>query len=185
MGGAFPKRRITPICWTPPMALPCRRSRWDIRCRRSVTDVLGEVAEVSAVLATQRAQAFMFDTKEILPVSAPDQVLVSGALVSGAPISVHYRGGMVRDGAGLLWEINGTKGDIRISGPMGHAQLVPLALKGAQGAWLSAPPRSLPYQHPPSMASYNGNPDIGTAPSSVINTCSSNLTPSRPPTSPI
>jgi predicted dehydrogenase len=40
---------------------------------------------------------------------------------------------MARDGDGLLWEINGTKGDIRVSGPFGHAQFVPLSLKGAWG----------------------------------------------------
>jgi predicted dehydrogenase len=59
--------------------------------------------------------------------------LVSGLLANGAPVSIHYRGGMARDGDGLLWEINGTKGDIRVSGPFGHAQFVPLLLKGAQG----------------------------------------------------
>jgi hypothetical protein len=33
---------------------------------------------------------------------------VSGVLTNGAPVSIHYRGGMARDGDGLLWEINGT-----------------------------------------------------------------------------
>ena len=65
--------------------------------------------------------------------SAPDQVLVNGTLVNGAPISIHYRGGMPRDGAGLLWEINGTKGDIRVTAPYGHTQMVQLSLSGAQG----------------------------------------------------
>lgn len=99
----------------------------------ALRDVLGEVAEVSAVLATRRTSALALDTGETLPVSAPDQVLVSGLLASGAPLSIHYRGGSARDGDGLLWEINGTEGDIRVSGPSGHAQMVQLSLAGARG----------------------------------------------------
>jgi predicted dehydrogenase len=99
----------------------------------ALTDVLGKFADVSSVLATRRTTALVADTGETLPVSAPDQVLVSGLLANGAPVSIHYRGGMARDGDGLLWEINGTKGDIRVSGPFGHAQLVPLLLMGARG----------------------------------------------------
>ncbi len=55
--------------------------------------VLGEVAEVSAVLATRRRTALGLDTGKTLPVSAPDQVLASGVFASGVPISIHYRGG--------------------------------------------------------------------------------------------
>ena len=65
--------------------------------------------------------------------SAPDQVLVIGVLANGAALSIHYRGGTARDGDGLFWEINGTEGDIRVSGPSGHTQMVPLSLKGARG----------------------------------------------------
>ena len=100
----------------------------------ALMDVLGEVAEVSAVLTTRRTSALAVDTGERLSVSAPDQVLVSGLLANGATLSIHYRGGTARDGDGLFWEINGTEGDIRVSGPSrGHAQLVPLSLKGARG----------------------------------------------------
>lgn len=99
----------------------------------ALTSVLAEVAEVSAVLATRRTTALVVDTAETLPVSAPDQVLVSGVLASGAPLSIHYRGGTARDGDGLFWEINGTEGDIRVSGSSGHTQMVQLSLKGARG----------------------------------------------------
>jgi len=94
----------------------------------AIRDVLGEVGRVSAVLATRRPTARALDTGNVLPVTAPDQVLVSGLLESGAPISIHYRGGASRDPVGLLWEINGTKGDIRLTAPSGHLQMVPLHL---------------------------------------------------------
>ncbi len=83
-----------------------------------VDEVLGGVASLSSVLATRRPTALVADSGETLPVTAPDQVLVSGVLRGGAPLSIHYRGGMPRDGKGLLWEINGTKGDLRLTGPL-------------------------------------------------------------------
>jgi predicted dehydrogenase len=99
----------------------------------ALRDVFGDVAEVSSVLATRRPKALAADTGEVLPVTAPDQVLVSAVFASGVPASIHYRGGAARDGDGLLWEINGTEGDIRVSGPSGHTQMVQLSLKGARG----------------------------------------------------
>lgn len=95
--------------------------------------VFGEVAEVSALLATRRSTAIAADTGEVLPASAPDQVLVDGVFDTGVPFSIHYRGGAARDGDGLFWEINGTDGDIRVSGASGHTQMVQLSLKGARG----------------------------------------------------
>jgi hypothetical protein len=68
----------------------------------ALTSMLRDVAEVSAVLTTRRTTALAASTGEVLPVSAPDQVLVSGILASGAPISLHYRGGASRDGDGLF-----------------------------------------------------------------------------------
>jgi len=99
----------------------------------ALRDVLGDIAELSAVLATRRQTAKALDTGETLPVTAPDQVLVSGVLAGGAPISIHMRGGQPRDGHGLLWEINGTEGDLRLTGPSGHTQMVQLTLEGARG----------------------------------------------------
>jgi predicted dehydrogenase len=113
----------------------------------ALKDVLGEVAEVSAVLATRRPTALAADTGEMLPVSAPDQVLVSATLAGGAPLSIHYRGGAARDGDGLLWEINGTEGDIRVSGPSGHTQMVQLSLAGARGEENSFRPLAVPASY--------------------------------------
>ena len=99
----------------------------------ALRDVFGDIADVSSVLAVRRPAALVVDTGETLPATAPDQVLVSGVFASGVPISIHYRGGAARDGDGLFWEIHGTEGDIRMSGPSGHTQMVQLALTGARG----------------------------------------------------
>jgi hypothetical protein len=60
----------------------------------------------TAVLAIRRISVLALDTGETLPMTAPDQVLVSGLLRSGTPVSIHYRGGEAR-GVGLVWEISG------------------------------------------------------------------------------
>jgi predicted dehydrogenase len=99
----------------------------------ALRDVLGDIDALSAVLATRRKTAKALDTGETLPVTAPDQVLVSAMLASGAPLSIHFRGGQPRDGNGLLWEVNGSAGDLRITGPSGHTQMVQLSLEGARG----------------------------------------------------
>lgn len=97
----------------------------------AVLDVLGEVAQVSALMANRRNTVVALDTGETLPTNAPDQVLINGLLASGAPLSIHYRGGLAR-GTGLAWEINGTRGDIRVTGPSGHTQMIDLSVEGGR-----------------------------------------------------
>jgi predicted dehydrogenase len=113
----------------------------------ALMSVLGPVAEVSAVTARRRDSAMNVDTGQAVSMTAEDQVLVCGILASGAPLSVHYRGGMAH-GSGLCWEINGTEGDLRITGRGGHAQLVQLALSGGRGDAANLDPIGLP----PSLA---------------------------------
>lgn len=97
-------------------------------------DVLGDMDRAHAVLATRRPTARALDTGETLAVTAPDQIVASGTLKSGAPVSMHYRGGMPREGSGLLWEINGTDADLRLTGVNGHVQTQIPVLQIAKGA---------------------------------------------------
>jgi predicted dehydrogenase len=113
----------------------------------ALRDVFGDLTEVSSVLAVRRPTALAVDTGETLPVTAPDQVLVSGVFASGVPISIHYRGGVPRDGGGMFWEIQGTEGDIRVSGPSGHTQMVQLSLKGARGEEKTFRPLAVPASY--------------------------------------
>lgn len=113
----------------------------------ALRSVFGDIAEVSAVLATRRPTVLAVDSGEVLPVTAPDQVLVSGVFASGVPVSIHYRGGPSRDGEGLFWEIHGTEGDIRVSGSSGHAQMVRLSLSGAHGDEKTFRPLEVPASY--------------------------------------
>jgi predicted dehydrogenase len=99
----------------------------------ALRDVLGEVDELSAVLANRRTRVKALDTGDMLPMTSHDQVLFSGVMTSGAPISFHFRGGDARDGNGFEWQINGTEGDLQLAGRSGHSQQVPLALRGGRG----------------------------------------------------
>lgn len=99
----------------------------------ALCDVLGDVEALSAVVTTRRTEVHASDTGDSLSMTAPDQVLIAGLLANGAPLSLHYRGGMPRAEPGLVWEINGTEGDIRIIGGSGHAQMVQLSLEGGRG----------------------------------------------------
>jgi predicted dehydrogenase len=96
----------------------------------TVCSVLGDLAAISARLVQRRNTTTVAEDGAILPMTSPDQVLIHGVLQSGATASVHYRGGNSR-GTNLLWEVNGTKGDIRITGASGHMQMADLVLEGA------------------------------------------------------
>jgi predicted dehydrogenase len=94
---------------------------------------LGEVRELSATMTARRTTAEVAGTGESLPMTAEDQVAVSGLLEGGAAFSIHYRGGVSR-GTNLLWEINGTEGDLQLTSPGGQPQIFELELHGGKGA---------------------------------------------------
>lgn len=48
---------------------------------------------------------------------------------------------------GLLWEINGTDGDVQVSAPSGHTQMVHLSLKGARGEEKAFRPQEVPASY--------------------------------------
>jgi predicted dehydrogenase len=99
----------------------------------ALRDVLGDLTEVSAVLDTRHKQVLATESGELVPMDAPDQILLAGRLASGAPVAMHFQGGAPRGFDGFVWDIHGTKGDLRMTGPTGHTQIVPLTIHGARG----------------------------------------------------
>src|SRR5206468_9722710 len=83
---------------------------------------LGEIRELSATMTVRRKSFTIAGTGERKPMTTEDQVGVSGLLENGAAFSIHYRGGVSR-GINLLWEINGTEGDLQPTGAGGQAQI--------------------------------------------------------------
>jgi predicted dehydrogenase len=110
----------------------------------ALRDVLGDLSEVSAVLDTRQKQVLATEIGELVPMDAPDQILVAGRLASGAPVAMHFHGGEPRGFDGFVWDIHGTDGDLRMTGPTGHTQIVPLNIEGARGDERALQPIPIP-----------------------------------------
>ena len=94
---------------------------------------LGEVRELSATTAMRLKTFTIAGTGQDEPMNAEDQVGVTGLLAGGAAFSIHYRGGFSR-GTNLLWEINGSEGDLQLTAAGGQLQIFELDLRGGKGA---------------------------------------------------
>lgn len=86
---------------------------------------------VAGTLANSRKTIRIEETGAELPLSVPDQILVAGTLANGAAISAHFRGGLSR-GTNFHVEINGTKGDLIITSPVGYVGIGGFKLMGAR-----------------------------------------------------
>ena len=118
---------------------------------------LGEVRELSATMTVRRKSFTIAGTGESKPMNADDQVLVSGLLEGGAALSIHYRGGVSR-GTNLLWEINGTEGDLQLTAAGGQAQIFEMTVRGGKGVQPSLEVLPVPQKYwwaPPQGPSTN------------------------------
>ena len=95
-----------------------------------LTKVLGEIDDLTARMTSNYRTVKINDTGDIKAKTSEDQIMVIGTLKSGAAISIHYRGG-VSKGTNFLWEINGSEGDLQVTGNIGHGQLAQLSVYGA------------------------------------------------------
>jgi predicted dehydrogenase len=107
---------------------------------------LGEVRELSATMTLRRTSFTIGDTGASRPMTTEDQVAVTGLLDGGAAFAMHYRGGRSR-GTNLLWEINGTEGDLQVTALGGHIQLFETTIRGANGAQSSLEVLPVPEQY--------------------------------------
>ena len=107
---------------------------------------LGEVRELSATMTARRKYFTIVGTDERKPMSTDDQVCVTGLLEGGAALSIHYRGGFSR-GTNLLWEINGTEGDLQLTAAGGHAQMFEMTVRGGKGAQTGLEVLPVPEQY--------------------------------------
>ena len=99
----------------------------------SVLHTLGEPTELSSRLVTRRHEVHIADTGETLPQRVADQIVVTTVLADGAVASLHMRGGVSR-GTNLLWEINGTEGDLLVTAAAILTHMGPLRLQMGRGA---------------------------------------------------
>src|SRR3954464_698368 len=107
---------------------------------------LGEIRELSATMAMRRHTFTIAETGESKPMTADDQVAVTGLLDGGAAFSIHYRGGASR-GTNLLWEINGSDGDLQLTATGGQAQIFEMTVRGGTGTQSSLEVLPVPQQY--------------------------------------
>lgn len=112
----------------------------------AVTMALGEFTEVSATSATRRPVVREAGTGRTAPMTAADQIAVSGRLESGAVVSAHFRSGLSR-GTDFHWEINGTEGDLVVTGDSGHLQQAAVTVRGGRGADTGLAELPVPERH--------------------------------------
>ena len=128
--------------------------------------VLGEFVELSALSAIRRPLITAEKTREQIVKTAADQIAVIGTLASGVTASIHVREA-VAGGFGLVWEINGTEGTLRITAEAALPEIFPLVVAGARGggepAELAVPAALM--QKWPALASLEGTPayNVGRA----------------------
>ena len=87
---------------------------------------------VSGQLLNARRTIASLETGALRPLSVPDQILVAGKLTNGAAVSAHFRGGLSR-GTNFHVEVNGTRGDLIITSPVGYVGMGGTRLRGARG----------------------------------------------------
>src|SRR5207247_3954787 len=111
----------------------------------------------SATMTVRRKSFTIAGTSDSRPMAADDQIGVTGLLDDGAAFSIHYRGGHSR-GTNLLWEINGSEGDLQLTAAGGQAQLFEMTVRGGRGAQSSLAVLPVPQQYrwaPPQGPSMN------------------------------
>ena len=74
----------------------------------------GRFDQVSALLATQHKECEIIGTNRTVPVTSPDQVIVTALLANGAVLNAHIKADMATP-IGVSLELNGTDGDLLLT----------------------------------------------------------------------
>ena len=94
--------------------------------------VVGDFAEVSAIVSTQADQWYETDTDQYLDVTSPDNILINGRIADGAVVSAHVAS-IPWAGSGYRLEVYGRDGTL-IADSEDSPQLGPVRLQGARGS---------------------------------------------------
>ena len=108
---------------------------------------LGEFRELSAFAIRQRDHIPLESTGEPVPLTAPDQLTVTGIVGDGALVSFQIRGGMAR-ATEFLFEIHGEEGDLVLASTIGGSmQRQELSVHGAQARGTKLAPLPIPAKY--------------------------------------
>ena len=93
--------------------------------------VLGKFTQVACLVTTQAPQWYETDTKRVVEVTSPDNILVSGKLARGAVASVHVAAAPWA-GSGFRMEIYGREGTLVATGSVSSQRGEMLRVQSAQ-----------------------------------------------------
>lgn len=93
----------------------------------AVSLMVGELQQVTATTATRRPRVRLLGTEQSVPMTAEDQIAVSGTLPGGAVFAGHYRGGTA-GGPGFSLIVDGTRGSLEVTAP-NHPHTVPVSVR--------------------------------------------------------
>jgi predicted dehydrogenase len=93
--------------------------------------VVGDFARVACMVTTQSRQWYETDTRQLVDVTSPDNVLVCGKLARGAVASVHVAG-VPWAGIGYRMDVYGAEGTLVVTGNVSSQRGEMLELRGAQ-----------------------------------------------------
>ena len=123
--------------------------------------VLGGFTELSATMATVRSRVRDEVSGESVPMTAPDQIAVTGELAGGAVASLHLRGG-TSPATDFLWEINGTEGTLVVNAADPLFWIAKLTLRGSRTGSLER--LSVPTRYElPQLAGRSAEPSYNVA----------------------
>jgi predicted dehydrogenase len=89
---------------------------------------------LNATTATLRTTVRVIETGTMIPMTAEDQVAVTGTLSGDAVFCAHFWGGPASDGdTGFQWRIQGTEGELKMTAAGVHIQVVDVTIEGARG----------------------------------------------------
>lgn len=94
----------------------------------AVSLVVGELADVAATTATRRPRVPDTETGELLPMTAEDQIAISGTVPGGAVLSAHHRGGVA---PGFSLVVDGTEGRLEATA-LNHPHNTPVTVRAAR-----------------------------------------------------
>jgi predicted dehydrogenase len=97
----------------------------------SVSMVVGELQDVVATTAVRHPHVPLIPGGRHVPMTAEDQIAISGTLPGGAVLSAHQRGG-VASGAGFSMTVDGSDGTLEVTAP-NHPHVTPITVRGARG----------------------------------------------------
>jgi predicted dehydrogenase len=108
---------------------------------------LGEFRQLAAFVVSQRDEIALAGSGELIPMTSPDQLLVSGIVGDGAAVSFQVRGGMTR-GLEFLFEIHGESSDLVLEATTrASTQRQELKVRGASAAGTPLAELSIPAKY--------------------------------------